>query len=69
MSNGIGCKCASSSASECCCDDVNWNQAPLSDEELLSILKSVAIGASRVPQGYKMFAREIEKAHGIVGKK
>ena len=38
---------------------------PLSDEELLNILKSVAIGASRVPQGYKMFARAIEKAHGI----
>lgn len=36
-------------------------QKPLSDEELLIILKSVAIGASRVPQGYKMFARAIEK--------
>ena len=40
-------------------------QKPLSDEELLIILKSVAIGAVRVPQGYKMFARAIEKHHGI----
>ena len=68
MSNGEGCKCASRSASECCCDDVNWNNAALSAEHLNIIFDSEGIPSEYLALSF-LVARAIEKAHGIVKKK
>lgn len=38
---------------------------PLSDDELLAALKSVDSETARLPNGFKLFARAIEAAHGI----
>ena len=40
-------------------------QKPLSDEGLLKLLKSIDQSTQRLPTGFKLFARAIEKAHGI----
>ncbi len=42
---------------------------PLSDDELLAALKSVDSETARLPNGFKLFARAIEAAHGIRKKK
>jgi hypothetical protein len=38
---------------------------PLSDSKLLVLLKNIDSETNRLPTGFKLFARAIEKAHGI----
>ena len=38
---------------------------PLSDSELLVLLKNIDSETNRLPTGFKLFAKAIEKAHGI----
>ena len=38
---------------------------PLTDEQLLDILRGIDSDAVRLPPGFKAFARAIEAAHGI----
>lgn len=58
MSNGEGCNCFARSKNECACG-VNWNQKPLSDEEISELKVKEGLG------NWYNFARAIEKHHGI----
>ncbi len=40
---------------------------PLTDEQILNVLKSVDHETKRLPPGFREFARAIEQAHGIGG--
>ncbi len=42
-------------------------RVPLSDADVFSALLSVDQDAKRLPPGFRMFARAIERAHGITG--
>jgi hypothetical protein len=61
MSNGEGCKCYARSSIECACG-VNWNQKPLSDEEIFKL--SMQCDLNHI-LGLIDYGRAIEKAHGI----
>ena len=44
-----------------------YKRKPLTDEQLLECLISVDSETKRLPMGFKLFARAIERAHGIGG--
>ena len=68
MSDGIGCMCAASSASDCCCDDVDWTpqivydlQKQLSEAQKQNVMLREALGyyTNKMVSSNTVFAENI----------